>query len=135
MKTLVNFFLDGRSLDESILKTWIVFPNKRSALFFKHYLKEKGGKNKAGFFPRIFSLETLVDYLYVMLEDHPCPTGTKILRLLPLLEVFPQVLSENVSESFEKNFFWGIKFLEVFEELEKEDTEPQNLVYPPENLP
>ncbi|KUJ97993.1 PD-(D/E)XK nuclease family protein [Thermodesulfobacterium sp.] len=135
LKTLVNFFLDGRSLDESILKTWIVFPNKRSALFFKHYLKEKGGKNKAGFFPRIFSLETLVDYLYVMLEDHPCPTGTKILRLLPLLEVFPQVLSENVSESFEKNFFWGIKFLEVFEELEKEDTEPQNLVYPPENLP
>ncbi|WP_028841775.1 PD-(D/E)XK nuclease family protein [Thermodesulfobacterium hveragerdense] len=135
LKTLINFFLDGRSLDESILKTWIVFPNKRSALFFKRYLKEKGSKNKAGFFPRIFSLETLVDYLYVMLEDKPCPTGTKILRLLPLLEVFPQVLSENVSESFEKNFFWGIKFLEVFEELEKEDREPQNLVYPPENLP
>jgi len=131
LKTLVNFFLEGRSLDENILKTWVIFPNRRSALFFKHYLREKKLNDTAGFFPRIFSFENLIDYLYVMLEEIPLSKGAEILRLLILLEV----LKEETKERFEKNFFWGQKFLEVFEEFEKEGRIPQNLIYPPENLP
>lgn len=141
LKTLANLFLDRYSLNNpEILKVWCIFPTKRSGLYFKNYLKEKlkEKKNSAGFFPKIFSLEEFIETLYTDLVDSPFPQIPDILRVFVFLEVLEKNLeffSNKRSEELEKYFNWGLKFLEVFEEFEKEGRIPENLLYPPESLP
>lgn len=135
LKTLCNFFLSLHSLrDEKVLNTFLVFPNKRACLFFKYYLQEKAGDLQAGFFPRIFSLEEFIDFLYVKLCENPFPKVFEIHKIFCFLEAVARFKNFDKS-SFEKYFEWGLKFLEVFEEFEKEDRIPQKLPYPPEYLP
>ncbi len=131
LKTLANFFLSNHSLKkENILKIWCIFPTKRSGLFFKHYIKEKNKKLSAGFLPKILSFEEFIENLYTLLLDKPFPKIPTILRLFILLEAAGQK-----EEDFNKFFNWGLKFLEVFEEFEKEGRIPEDLLYPPEGLP
>jgi len=141
LKTLTNFFLDKHSLENiKTLKVWCIFPNKRSGLYFKNYLKEKLKLKKveAGFFPRIFSFEEFIEILYTDLISSPFPQIPPLLRVFVFLEVLEKRLnffSEKREDNFEKYFNWGLKFLEVFEEFEKEGKVPENLLYPPESLP
>jgi len=141
LKTLTNFFLDKHSLDNiKTLKVWCIFPTKRSGLYFKNYLKEKLKlkKTEAGFFPRIYSFEEFIEALYTDLISSPFPQIPPILRVFVFLEVLSKRLnffSKKEEDNFEKYFNWGIKFLEVFEEFEKEGKIPENLLYPPEGLP
>lgn len=135
LKTLCNFFLDLHSLtDEKILNVYLIFPNKRSCLFFKYYLQEKADFFSAGFFPRIFSWEEFIDYLYINLFEDPFPKVSEIYKIFCFLEAVNE-LETIRKEEFEKYFEWGFKFIEVFEEFEKEGRIPQNLLYPPEELP
>ncbi len=139
LKTLANFFLDKHSLNTSeVLKIWCIFPTKRAGLFFKKYLKEKSKLKgiSAGFLPRVFSFEEFINLLYTNLSDSPYPQVSDILRVFVLLEVMTKksgIFSDE--EKLEKYFSWGLKFLEVFEEFEKEGRIPENLLYPPESLP
>ncbi len=141
LKTLTNFFIDKHSFNTpEILKIWCIFPTKRSGLYFKNYLKKKLKERKisAGFFPRIFSLEEFIETLYIDLISSPSPQIPDILRIFVFLEVLEKKLkfsSDKKSEELEKYFNWGLKFLEVFEEFEKEGRIPENLLYPPESLP
>uniref|UniRef100_A0A7V4JR90 PD-(D/E)XK nuclease family protein n=1 Tax=Thermodesulfobacterium geofontis TaxID=1295609 RepID=A0A7V4JR90_9BACT len=141
LKTLTNFFFNKHSLDNiKTLKVWCIFPTKRSGLYFKNYLKEKlkFKKIEAGFFPRIFSFEEFIETLYTDLISSPLPQIPPILRIFVFLEVLEKRLkffSEKKGDNFEKYFNWGLKFLEVFEEFEKEGKVPENLLYPPEGLP
>ncbi len=143
LKTLTNFFLDNYSLETSkVLKIWCIFPTKRAGLYFKHYLKEKNKskrKTKTGFLPKVYSLEEFVEILYTLLIDFPFPQISDILRVFIFLEVLEKNLNQSFrerrDESLEKYFNWGLRFLEVFEEFEKEGRIPENLLYPPEGLP
>ena len=139
MKTLANYFLSKHSLtDPYILKVWCVFPTKRSSLFFQHYLKEKAINKgiETGIFPRIFSFEEFITNLYVLLSPEPYPQIPDILRIFIFLEALEIKKGKDfIFSNCEKNFFWGLKFLEVFEEFEKEGKIPENLIYPPEELP
>lgn len=139
LKTLTNFFLEKHTVDTpETLKVWLIFPTKRSGIFFKNYLKEKAKSKgfQAGFLPKIFSLEDFIETLYTELVDFPFPQVPDILKVLVFLEVMEKRLKLfSEKENFEKYFSWGLKFLEVFEEFEKEGKLPENLLYPPEGLP
>jgi len=122
------------------LKVWCIFPTKRAGLYFKNYLKEKAKLKEieAGFFPKIQSLEEFVENLYTDLTDSPSPQVPDVLRVFTFLEVLEKkknLFSEKREENLRKYFSWGLKFLEVFEEFEKEGRIPENLIYPPEGLP
>ncbi len=134
LKTLVNFFLANKNLGSpDITRIWLVFPTKRACLFFKHYLKIKSKQN-IGFLPRTFSFEEFINHLYILFEDAPFPSAPEIFRLF----VFFETLEKRGiawEKEFSKYFNWGLKFLEVFEEFEKEMKLPENLLYPPESLP
>ena len=134
LKTLTNFFLYSKNLkNPETSKIWIVFPTKRASLFFKHYLKIKTN-NHAGFLPRVLSFEEFVNNLYILLTEKPFPQAPEILKLFVFLEALE---SRGIpwQKDFSKFFNWGLKFLEVFEEFEKELRLPENLLYPPETLP
>lgn len=141
LKTLTNLFLDKYSLNNpNILKIWCIFPTKRAGLYFKNYLKEKAElkKIRAGFFPKVQSLEEFVENLYTDLTDSPSPQVPDVLRVFAFLEVLEKkknLFFEKKEENLRKYFSWGLKFLEVFEEFEKEGRIPENLIYPPEGLP
>lgn len=141
LKSLTNLFLDLYSLDDpNILKIWCIFPTKRSSLYFKKYLKEKAEfkKIKAGFFPRIQSFQEFIDSFYINLTDTPFYQVPDILRVFTFLEILEKkgaLFEEKTEENLIKHFYWGLKFLEVFEEFEKEGRIPENLIYPPEGLP
>ncbi len=136
LKTLANYFLSIYSLNnENILKVWCIFPTKRAGLYFKYYLKKKASSKKFnfGFLPKILSFEEFVDYLYLLLTENPFSQVSEVLRVFIFLEILEKVLEEK--EDLERHFHWGLKFLEVFEEFEKEGKIPENLLYPPEGLP
>ena len=119
LKTLTNFFLYSKNLkNPETSKIWIVFPTKRASLFFKHYLKIKTN-NHAGFLPRVLSFEEFVNNLYILLTEKPFPQAPEILKLFVFLEALE---SRGIpwQKDFSKFFNWGLKFLEVFEEFEKE---------------
>lgn len=135
LKTLSNFFLSLCSLrEEKVLNTFLVFPNKRACLFFKYYLQEKTVDLQAGFFPRILSFEEFIDLLYVKLCENPFPKVSEMHKIFCFLEAVAKFKNFDKS-SFERYFEWGLKFLEVFEEFEKEGRVPQKFPYPPEYLP
>jgi len=129
LKTLVNYFLDTCDLS-TFPYTWCVFPTKRAGLFFKHYLTK--ALKRPCFLPKILSLEEFVNSLYLKTEETPLPLGHDLVKAL----LFAEFLREkegalNLSYAFE----WAVKFLEVFEEIEKEGKVPKNLLYPPQGLP
>jgi hypothetical protein len=132
LKSLVNFCLKNLIFEApEISKIFFIFPTKRACFFFKYYLVEKLEK-ASFFFPKILSWEEFIQFLYVELTPEPAlifPDSAKILLFLKSLK------SESLDKDPLRVFFWASKFLEVFEEFEKEGTIPPNLLYPPEELP
>ncbi len=132
LKSLVNYLIKNLSFNSPrISQTFIIFPTKRACFFFKYYLTESLN-NKNFFFPKILSWEEFLQLLYLELTQEPkliFPDSAKPLLFLKSLS------SEKINEDPLKFFFWASKFLEVFEEFEKEGKLPPNLLYPPEELP
>lgn len=132
LKSLVNHLTKILPFESpEISKHFIIFPTQRACYFFKYYLTEKLGKRDF-FFPKVLSWKEFLQFLYLELTSKPAlilPDSAKILFFLRSLEF------ENLEDDPFKLFFWSSKFLEVFEEFEKEGKIPPNLLYPPEELP
>jgi len=133
LKSLANFLRSEINLRHpEATKHWVIFSTKRAALFFKYYLLQKE-KGHSFFLPKILSWEEFLKELYLQITPAPrlfLPEGGKILIFLQTL---PSIGIH--WEEPEKLLFWGARFLEVFEEFEKEGKIPQDLLYPPETLP
>ncbi len=133
LKTLVNYCIENIPLNKvSASRYYIVFPTKRASLFFKFYLREK--LNRQSFIiPKVLSWEEFLLEVYVYSSKVPyrlLPDEAKFIIFLPIMNQLGISWSEP-----EKLLFWSAKFVEVFEELEKEGIRPKNLYYPPEHLP
>ncbi|MFN4132526.1 MAG: PD-(D/E)XK nuclease family protein, partial [Caldimicrobium sp.] len=84
------------------------------------------------FLPKILAWEDFLLELYLNLTPLPkmiLPEEARILLFMESLE------REKLSQDPRSLFYWGTKFLEVFDEFEKEGKVPSKLLYPPENLP
>lgn len=132
LKSLVNYLSKNLTFDSPrISQNFIIFPTKRACFFFKYYLTENLN-NKSFFFPKILSWEEFLEFLYLKLTLKPSfifPDSAKPLLFLKSLS------GEQSNKDPLKLFFWANRFLEVFEEFEKEGKLPSNLLYPPEELP
>ncbi len=133
LKSLINFLLskDLDLKDPEVSLFYIIFPTKRACFYFKHFLIQKF-KDQSFFFPRVLAWEEFLQELYLEVCETPkllLPETAKIFFLLQALE------RERLKREFGHILFWGSKFLEVFEEFEKEGRVPPNLLYPPEGLP
>ena len=84
------------------------------------------------FYPKVLSFEEFIERLYVRLSENPLPLSTDLGKVL----LFYQVLKEeNPSEDWRFLLNWAFKFIEVFEEVEKEGKDPEDILYPPEGFP
>lgn len=132
LKSLINFL--SRDLDfkdPEVSHFYIIFPTKRACFYFKHFLIQKL-KDQSFFFPKVLAWEEFLLELYLELCETPkllLPETARIFFLLQALD------KESLKREFGHILFWGSKFLEVFEEFEKEGRVPPNLLYPPEGLP
>lgn len=133
LKSFTNFSIANLPLNSvSASRYYIVFPTKRASLFYKFYLIEKL-QDRSFVLPRILSWEEFLLELYAQSTKVPfrlLPDYAKILFLIPVLKDLGISWTEP-----EKLLFWTSRFLEVFEEFEKEGRIPENLYYPPETLP
>ena len=110
-------------------ETTFVFPTRRAALYFRHYLFEK--RQKAGFLPRILSFADLVGELASALDPSPLlPRADQAWLLWEIVRERPPFAK--VATSFDRFFPWGLRLAEVLDQLERELVEAQNIVYPPE---
>jgi len=136
LKTLINYFSKELNfLHPEVSKYLFVFPTKRASYFFKFYLSEKI-ENSAFFLPQVYSWEEFLQFLYLELSPSPSllyPDSTGILLFLESLKRSP--IDEFLNEKEEKLLFWAEKFLEVFEEFEKEGKTPKDVPLPPEEVP
>ncbi len=132
LKSLINFLsgdLDFKNPEVSGF--YIVFPTKRACYYFKHLLIQKFN-GQSLFFPRVLAWEEFLQKLYLEICETPkllLPDSAKIFFLLQSLD------REKLRKDPTHLLFWGSKFLEVFEEFEKEGKLPPNLLYPPEGIP
>ncbi len=132
LKSLINYLSNILSFHSpQISRNFIIFPTKRACFFFKFYLTEKL-KPTNFFFPQILSWEEFLQFLYMELTPDPKLIFPDSAKVLIFLQSLPK---EKLKEDPVKFFFWASKFLEVFEEFEREGKPPQNLLYPPEELP
>lgn len=132
LKTLANFLLAELSFSSpEISGFYILFPTKRATYFFRDYLVKKVIPNSI-FLPKILAWEDFSLELYLKLTPSPkmlLPEEAKILLFIESLN------DEKLSQDPRSLLYWGTRFLEVFDEFEKEGKVPSMLLYPPENLP
>lgn len=132
LKSLINFLsakLDFRNPEVS--GYYIIFPTKRACYYFKHFLVQKF-QGQSLFFPRVLAWEEFLQELYLKICEIPkllLPESAKIFFLIQTIN------KEKLLKDSPHILFWGNKFLEVFEEFEKEGKLPPNLLYPPEGIP
>jgi len=100
-------------------------------LFFKHYLSEFQD-SALWFYPKVLSFEEFIEKLYVELNENPFPLSTDLGKVLLFYEVLKE---ENPSQDWRFLLNWSFKFVEVFEEVEKEGKDPEDILYPPEGFP
>jgi len=136
LKTLINYLSKELNfLHPEVSQYFFIFPTKRASYFFKYYLSEKIGA-PAFFLPKIYSWEEFLQFLYVELSPSPSllyPDSAGILLFIESLKRCP--LEDFLSEKEEKLLFWAERFLEVFEEFEKEGKTPRDVPLPPEGIP
>ncbi|MCS7199174.1 MAG: PD-(D/E)XK nuclease family protein [Caldimicrobium sp.] len=83
--------------------------------------------------PKIFSWEDFLLELYIHLVDKPKILLPESAKTMVFLQAVPWL--NKLWKEPEKLLHWSSLFLEVFEEFEKEGRIPENLLYPPEELP
>lgn len=91
-------------------KTAIVFPTKRSGLFFKKYLQENKDIKKPLWAPELFSISKFVDYL----SNNALSNKLKLLFIL--YEIYRKV--ENNPKDFDIFYQWGRIMLSDFEDID-----------------
>ncbi len=132
LKTLVNYLLSEFSFTlPEISKLYVIFPTQRSAYFFKNYLIEKL-KPSSIFLPKILSWEEFLLHLYLELTSLPKKLLPEEARPLFFIKILNK---EKFFEDPKTLIFLSYKFLEVFDEFEREGKIPTNLLYPPNTLP
>ncbi len=131
LKTLARWFKEHHPVREWPEATFI-FPTRRAGLYFQYYLAQE---LKAPFLPpRIYTLGDFINEWAARLDPRPLiPAAERAWWLYRLAQRPP--LFGSLSESFDRFLPWGLKLSEVLEELEKEEVEPRDLPYPPEDLP
>lgn len=87
----------------------LVFPNRRSSLFFLKYLKESS--EKALWAPKVITINELFE------ELSSYRSSDKLSLLFDLFEVYQELYNEE--ETFDTFYFWGSMLLRDFDELDK----------------
>ncbi|WP_456432290.1 PD-(D/E)XK nuclease family protein [Thermosulfuriphilus sp.] len=118
----------------------VVFPSRRAGIYFRRYLwKEVRGQEERPRpleLPRIFAISDLVDELAVRLDPRSLITPVDQAWILwEICHQRAQTAFSQVAESFDRFLPWGLRLVEVFEELDQEMVEAQNIFYPPEGIP
>ncbi len=86
-----------------------VFPNRRAALYFQHYLSQALARPQWA--PQIISIEEYFRAQSTLKEPD------RLTLIHRLYQVYGQVL--NLTEPFDRFFFWGDMLLRDFDELDK----------------
>src|SRR6266850_8057855 len=87
----------------------IVFPNRRAALFFRHYLSKQ--LTQPAWSPALITIEELFKELSDLQQADP------LNLIFKLYKVYRSVM--NTDESFDKFYFWGDMLLRDFDEVDK----------------
>ena len=95
----------GKQID----KVTIVFPNKRSGLFFRKYLAQK--VSAPVWSPQILSIEVLIQQLSHL------PVADSVILIFKLYRIFKK-LHPSI-EPFDRFYSWGILLLRDFDEIDK----------------
>ncbi len=95
----------------------IVFPNRRSGLFFRHYLSDF--LDKPVFSPKITTISELMESLsgYQMADN--------LSLIFQLYQIYKQ--EKKVEEPFDEFYFWGDMLLNDFNEIDKYLVEAEEL--------
>jgi len=107
--------LDKKKIDWS--KTTLVFPNKRSGLFFRKYLAKH--LEKASLSPRIYSLEEFILSFSNSIE------ADNLSLIFDLFEVYRKLNPR--AENFDKFYYWGEMLLRDFEDIDQHLVDPQQI--------
>ncbi|RUM88981.1 MAG: hypothetical protein DSZ24_02345 [Thermodesulfatator sp.] len=130
LRTLARFLLSRHG--EDLFRATVVLPTRRAAQFLRYYLLLEAGRPL--FPPRLLTLADWVSELAVALEPRPlAPTAERAWHLFRILKKRPDF--EKVTGDFARFLPWGLRFVEVLEEFEKEGVDYRDLLYPPEDLP
>lgn len=102
----------------------VIFPNKRAALYFRHYLTEK--IDNPTWAPRLYSIEDWMAHL----------SEIKQLDKLDLIYRLYQTHTDIIKtgEPFEQFYFWGDMLLQDFEEIDKYLVSPEHIFRDLRNL-
>lgn len=87
----------------------MVFPNRRAALFFHHYLSQH--LSKPAWSPQLKTIEELFH------ELSPLQEADRLSLIFKLFGVYRKVM--NNEETFDQFYFWGDMLLRDFEEVDK----------------
>lgn len=111
---------ENARLDEAT----VIFPNKRAALYFRHYLTEK--IENPTWAPRLYSIEDWMAHL----------SEIKQLDKLDLIYRLYRAHSDIIKtgEPFEQFYFWGDMLLQDFEEIDKYLVSPEHIFRDLRNL-
>ena len=86
-----------------------VFPNRRSGIFFKHYLLEAG---KGTFWiPEIYTINEFIAGLSEIELADPIDTSFELYRIYKEMDITP--------ESYDEFYFWGEMLISDFDNLDK----------------
>lgn len=98
-----------KNYGKDLQRTAFIFPNRRSSIFFRHYLAQIAGKPI--FSPPIYTINNFMQELSGMqLADH-----TELLFIL--YEEYLQL--KKSGESFDKFVFWGEMLINDFDDIDK----------------
>jgi CRISPR/Cas system-associated exonuclease Cas4 (RecB family) len=102
----------------------VIFPNKRAALYFRHYLTEK--ISNPTWAPRLYSIE---DWMARLSEIKQLDKLDLIFRLY---QTHTDIIK--TGEPFEQFYFWGDMLLQDFEEIDKYLVSPDHIFRDLRNL-
>ncbi|QJA06590.1 hypothetical protein FVE67_07180 [Thermosulfurimonas marina] len=131
LRTLARLLLARHG--EDLFRVTVLLPTRRAVQFLRYYLHQESG-GRILFPPRLLTLADLVAELAVALEPRPlAPAAERAWHLFRILRGRPGF--EKVTPDFARFLPWGLRFVEVLEEFEKEGVDYRGLLYPPEDLP
>ncbi len=107
LKEVANYIYKHNQ--DSLPDLKIIFPNRRSGLFFQQYLIESS--SKATFLPEITTITEFIS------EQSTLQTLDRQLLIIELHEVFTSVLNSN--ETLDEFYFWGEMLLSDFNDIDK----------------
>ena len=113
--TFLEAVADRYARRESLVRTCFVFPNRRSAVFFRKYLGQRAGKPL--FVPNILTIDELFARIAGRGET---PEKIRLLDLLyrTYLPLMPPTEGKE-AETFDEFLYWGDILLRDFDDLDK----------------